>query len=138
MILAALVAALVAALLPAPASAGSEAYRIYLVQPEAALVESWEFEVLRGAWEPLIAVSGSLDPSDACLSLAVRLDTPGWIRSRSWGVSGEPSAWSRLILAPEPAAGLGLGLGALLVAALFRSDTSARRARRGAHSRRRT
>ena len=116
-----ILAALVALLTLAPmwmAAAGE--YRIFLVQPEAALVESWEFQVLQGAWEPIMAVAGSLDPSDVCLVGTFTLAVPGWVRARAWGVSGEPSEWSRPIPAPEPDVRLGLGLGLLLLCALRR------------------
>ena len=110
---ASLVALAVGLCIALPLRANTEGYRIYLVQPEVASVESWEFQGLWGAWEFIDASEAILDPSDACLAVDVLLPFPGFVRARSWDFDGYPSEWSYPIPAPEPSTNIGLSLGAL-------------------------
>jgi hypothetical protein len=108
--------ALALALSVLPLRAGSEDYRIGVPHVEPPQIESWEFQVLRGAWEPIIGTDGILGPSDACFCVTLSLDSPGWVRARSWDIDDNPSAWRDPIPLPEPGAGAGVSSGVLALA----------------------
>ena len=125
---------LVIALSMAALRAKTDEYRIYLVQPEGASVDSWDFQVHENRWVMIEGLDAILDPSESCLAATVWLDEPGYVRARAWRADELiPSEWSHPIPAPEPGVGLGLGLGVIGLASIatMRARAVRRESRRG-------